>query len=587
MAKNRHTNEDEYDSEIAEKTTAQVGKFLGMDLDPSLRTAMNVVVGRMLPELRPKAETVARSATKLFLQKINRPDLAPKAGDIVSSVVGYGIAVLPQALGFFSTAQEYWKTLSETNKKFSLVSSEGRKNNFIIDEERENSFRSVKLSFKENLGELVNAAPQIYDKVITDKLNKAYSPIQQKIDQLYDENKPNGYVYESQEKYLRNQIELQLKNDPGELADAFTQSSELAKKSEGVQDFVKNYGTTVVTPLATHLIQKSIRDKHNQSSKQSIYSMIEELAAKVKNEPGARSYHLWGEQRTLTDAIQVLFAETHKRKYKTKVELSGQALEDMSTQIATVIETGELKPMELVALIGQNALVKNKSGELASPEEIEKALDETIKRTTKEHPINTKEQIASLGLTEDDVKNIFKDAKDNPEQLALLAAITPIHVTMQQTGLKKKDVRNLIRKTHNKIMADVEDAFLELSSKSVDELKELGFSKKEANDMQSIAIRAEEEGREIISQSIGNDKNPGIEKYVLKALSKGAELGTWTKRVNGERTEAEVSESLGNLGKAVDEEDKKSRKSTHHGVKSKGKSHRHAVEETDTAERER
>ncbi len=584
MARSTYTSEgEEYDSEIAEKATEQVGKFLGMDVDPNLRGPINALVGRLLPELRPKAESVARSATELFLQKINRPELTPKAASYVSAVVGYGIALAPQLLGFFSTAKEYWSTLSETNKKLDLVSSEGRKNNFIVDEEREHSFRSVKLSLKENVGGLINAAPQIYDKIITDKLDKAYEPIQREIKAQFKSQYSDRYLSDYEKERYEQHLENQLRESPGDLADAFAASDKLMEKSKGVQDFVKNYGTTIITPLTTHLIQKNIRDKHNQSNRPSIFSMIEELSAKVKNEPGAQSYHLWGEQRNLSDAIQVLMAETHKRKYKTKSELSGKALEKIADQIAIAVETGELKPMELVALIGQNMLVKNKSGEMASDQEVEKAIDEAIKRTTKEQPVNTKEQIASLGLTEDDVHHIFQDAKNNPEQLALLAAITPVQVTMQQTGLKKSQVRTLIRKTHNKIMADVEDAFLELASKSVEELQALGFSKKEANDVQAIAIRAEEEGREVISQSIGNAKKPGVEKYVLKALSKGAEIGAWTKRVNGERSEEEVSKSLRNLGDAVNQEDQKSRRN----VKSRGASHRKAVEDSDTVERER
>lgn len=529
---------DKLESFAADKIADKAGEFLGLDMDRNAASALHSLLNRfVIPPVRRKAEDITRIGTEQLFKALGKEDKIPQAQKVLAKVIGYGITAFPQIVSFWDSTREAYRQLARMGSDTASVHKESKKDNFILSELRSETYGEIRSMYAQNVVGIINLLPNAISKYYEDQINEAYKPIKDEVDaqwETYKKANPRRAFSDWDEDRFRNEVIEDLE-ETGRFKEDFERYAWVEKSVAGKKEPIEQYGTLLM-PFVTNQVQKMLGRKHAaRDSSERLFSMIGELAAEIRKNPEGQQFRMAGEYVTLPEAIELLFKETHARRYgKGGGDLPPSRLGEISEQIANAITYDKLNPMALVDLIGRKNIVLNKNGELASEEQADKAIDDVITLYAKQKPLDAAAYYKDSELTKEMLKQLFEDSKDNKQDLAVLASMFPVNVTMEATGMKRNQVRGLLRRAHHQYYSTIERSVLTLANMPDEELKKFKLTNKEIAELKTIAVKVDEAGRDAVDKAVGAESKPGVERIVAKAIAHGAEL-PWTERVRGQR----------------------------------------------------
>lgn len=228
-------------------------------------------------------------------------------------------------------------------------------------------------------------------------------------------------------------------------------AARLAERDESVGGALQRTGKTLINgvsgPIANNIIQKNEKRLQEKLKACSALEVILELDKQVESNPKSSSFSLprnmAGRSLPLDQYIAKIIVLHHAEladQDPNQSELREALLEDLMhlvKPVAEAIRNGELSPLALVRLVGEEKIVKNGGRALASPEDVAQTIEE-LGGHVKAATANAKEFYKERPFTPQQFKQAMH-VLEGEERLRLGAMVSD--EVLKEAGVSSADIK--------------------------------------------------------------------------------------------------------------------------------------------------
>ena len=544
---------------VMDKTT----KYLGIKLDPMQRTVMESVISLGLGSVRRFGEQLFGRGLERGLKLIGTDVDNQTIVKTGTKVFGYALAAGPQLTAYYSTVADYLKQVKNIRGLYPELSKQARKENVIFQDARDFAKAKFGQNFKESTFGLVAALPQFWIKYWDDYQAEAKGEFSPHLNAAFEEKKKEeNYkpipLYNEVGKLLTETEAFEKKYmESADTPEANRYRAAVAKADNYIDPISAVTGRKApvsllpgfATPLISGIVRKILGDAEEVKSHDLLFTYADALVKEIKKRPSENIIVLDRKQVTVEDAVVSLFEQAHKKRYGNTDTLPPKKLREVCSHIASALVNDGLSPTALIELAGQKEIILNQQGELIEPEKLNALIETHLARSKTHRDINASVYAADSGIEREDLQQIFDDAKGNIEELAMLAAIFPMKVTMEMTGKSRGEVHRISKKAAHHAVNGLEQIFSELVQKPDETLLDMGLNAKEVEALRDMVSSIRLEGRGILAETLkeNDEKGDTIKTSLAKAfVAKKQE--SFTERVAGDNKKASYKDIIGNGG---------------------------------------
>jgi hypothetical protein len=221
----------------------------------------------------------------------------------------------------------------------------------------------------------------------------------------------------------------------------------LGNNEAGMGGVARNLTNSLTGPIADRFKQSSEHKLKKSLTAYSTLEMILELEKQLTDKPDARSFTTpgrRGESYSLEEYVMRLMMHHQKEMADISpdhTEIRPALKDDLAAVagvVAKAIHDGDIAPMELVRLVGEGKLIKNRGRAIADVADVKQLIEKEAPKQEAFIHIDPKEYFDKSPLTKADLKHALDHLKGDEQRL--FASMVPIAV-LQEAGMSAKEAK--------------------------------------------------------------------------------------------------------------------------------------------------